>query len=218
MIIPGAAMRKIFILSCMFVFFLSLCAFASDLQNKKEDEKWSFPYTKEIGIISGYAHGNLKEKGSYKIIPGIVRLGFNLDSIGLGFCDLLRPVTRKLDMKPKGFTEIILEPYANTVVNPDSNVEAGCTILLKYSYPLTQKIYPYALGGGGMAYISQHTREESTQWGFTPQIGAGISYFFRKDTSLSFEYRYRHFSNADLKQPNDGINVDMFLVGVSLFY
>ena len=217
-LLKGAQMRKIFMLSCMFVFCLSLYAFASDLQDKKEDEKWSFPYTKEIGIISGYAHGNLKEKGSYKIIPGIVRLGFNLDSIGFGFCDLLRPVARKLDIKLKGFTEIILEPYANAVVSPDSNVEAGCTILLKYSYPLTQKIYPYALGGGGAAYISQHTREESTQWGFTPQLGAGFSYFFRKDTALNVEYRYRHFSNADLKKPNDGINVNLFLIGISWFY
>ena len=211
-------MRRIYMLSFMFVFYLSICAFASDLQNKKEDEKWSFPHTKEISIISGYAHGNLKEKGSYKIIPGIIRLGFNLDSIDLGFCDILRPVARKLDINLKGFTEFLLESYVNAVVSPSSNVEVGCTILLKYSYPLTQRIYPYALGGGGVAYISQHTREQSTQWGFTPQIGAGISYFFSKDTALNFEYRYRHFSNADLKEPNDGINVDMFLAGISWFY
>ena len=73
-------MRRMFMPIFMFVFFLSLCAFASDSQNEKEDQKWSFPYTKEIGVISGYAHGSLKEKGSYKIIPGIIRLGFNLDS------------------------------------------------------------------------------------------------------------------------------------------
>ena len=211
-------MRRIFILSFIFVFCLSLYAFASNLQDDKEDEKWSFPYTKEIGIISGYAHGNLKEKGSYKVTPGIVRLGFNLDSIGLGFCDILYPAARSLDIKLKGFTEFIIEPYLNAVVSPNSNVEAGAAIFIKYSYPLTQKIYPYALAGGGVGYLSQHTREQSMQWGFTPQLGAGLSYFFKKDTSLSFEYRYRHFSNADLKEPNDGINVDMFLAGISWFY
>ncbi|MCX5714403.1 MAG: acyloxyacyl hydrolase, partial [Candidatus Omnitrophica bacterium] len=192
-------MRKIFVLSCALVFLLSSYAYASDLENKKEDEKWSFPYTKEIGVISGYAQGKLEEKGLYKIIPGILRLGFNLDSIGLGFCDILHPAARKLNIKLKGFTEFLLETYANGVVSPDDNVEAGAAIFLKYSYPLTQKIYPYALGGGGVGYISQHTREQAIQWGFTPQIGAGISYFFRKDTSLSLEYRKRHFSNADIK-------------------
>ncbi len=211
-------MRRMLMLIVMFILFLSLEAFASDVQNKEEDEKWSFPYTREIGVISGYGHGNLKEKGSYKIIPGIIRLGFNLDSIGFGFCDILHPVARSLNIKLKGFTEFLLEPYVNAAVSPDSNVEAGAAIFIKFSYPLTQKIYPYALSGGGVGYLSQHTREQSMQWGFTPQIGAGISYFFRKDTSLSFEYRYRHFSNADLKQPNDGINVDMFLAGISWFY
>ncbi len=211
-------MKKLCMLSCMFFFCLSLRAFASDVQDKKEDEKWSFPYTKEFGIVSGYAHGSLKEKGSYKIIPVLVRFGFNLDSIGLGFCDFLRPVASKMNMKPRGFTEIILEPYVNTVVSPDSNIEAGCTILLKYSYPLTQKIYPYVLGGGGGIFLSQHTREESTQWGYAPQIGTGFSYFFKKDTALNVEYRYRHSSNADYKAPNEGINVNMFLVGVSWFY
>ena len=136
----------------------------------------------------------------------------------MGFCDILHPVARKLNIRLKGFTEFLLESYVNAVVSPNGNVEAGAAIFLKYSYPLTEKIYPYAVGGGGMAYISQHTREQSTQWGFTPQIGAGISYFFRKDTALNVEYRYRHFSNANIKKPNDGINVNMFLVGISLFY
>jgi len=211
-------MKRMLVLIFMFISCFSICAVASDLQENKEDEKWSFPYTKEIGIISGYAHGNLEEKGSYKIIPAILRLGFNLDSIGLGFSDLLRPIARKIDMEPKGFTEFMLELYANTVVSPDSNAEAGCAIFLKYSYPLTQKIYAYALGGGGVGYISQHTREQSTQWGFTPQIGTGLTYFFREDTALNLEYRYRHFSNADIEKPNDGINVNMFLIGISLFY
>jgi opacity protein-like surface antigen len=202
----------------MFVFSLSLCAFASNSQNEKEDQEWSFPYTKEIGVLSGYAHGNLSEKGSYKIIPGIIRLGFNLDSIGFKFSNILPPAVRKSNIKIKGFMEFLLESYVNAVVSPDSNVETGAAVFLKYSYPLTQKIYPYVLSGVGVGYISQHTREQSIQLGFTPQVGAGISYFFKKDTALNVEYRYRHFSNAKIKEPNDGINVNMFLVGVSLFY
>jgi opacity protein-like surface antigen len=211
-------MKRIFLFSGIFFSCLSLCVFASDTQEQKEKEQWRFPYTKEVGIISGYAHGNLKEQGSYKIIPVIVRLGYNLDSMGFGFCDLIRPVASKLDMEPKGFTEFMLELNFNTVVRPDSNVESGAAILLKYSYPLTEKIYPYVLGGGGMAYITLDTREEATQWGFTPQIGTGITYFLQKDLALNMEYRYRHFSNANIKEPNEGINVNMFLFGFSWYY
>lgn len=211
-------MKKVCITCCLFVLSLSVCAFAMDIQNEKKNEKWSFPYTKETGIITGYAHGNLRDKGSYKIIPGIMRLGFNMDSVGLGFCDILHPIARKLGIRLKGFTEFLLEGYVNTVASPDRNVEAGAAIFLKYSYPLTRKIYPYAFGGGGVGYMSQHTREQSLQYGFTPQVGAGVSYFFRKDAALSFEYRYRHFSNADLKEPNDGININMFLAGISWYH
>lgn len=211
-------MRRFFLLIFIFVFCLSASVFALDSQNKDEEQKWSFPYVHETGILTGFARTTLDDKGKYDIIPTIARLGYNLDAIGFGFCDLLGPIFDKLDIKPKGFTEFILEPFVNTVISPNYNIEAGGTILLKYSYPLTEKIYPYAIGGGGGAYITQHTREEATQWGFTPQIGAGVSYFFKKDTALNVEYRRRHFSNANIKEPNDGINVDMFLVGVSFFY
>ncbi|NQU74294.1 MAG: acyloxyacyl hydrolase [Candidatus Omnitrophica bacterium] len=211
-------MGRISILIFVFVFSLSLCAFASDLQNEKESQKWSFPYVHEIGVFTGFAMTKLEEQGDYEIVPAQLRLGYNLNSVNLGFCDLFLPIFRKFNIKPKGFTEFLFESFANTVIGPDNNVEAGCTILLKYSYPLTEKIYPYALSGGGVAYISQDTREQSLQWGFTPQSGVGISYLFKKDTALNMEYRYRHFSNADIKKPNEGINVSMFLVGVSLFY
>ena len=211
-------MRKIFILSCIFIFSLSSYAFCADSKDNLNEEKWSFPFSKEVGVISGYAHGNLEVKGSYKVIPFIVRLGFNLDTIGFGFSDLILPLATKLGMNPKGFTEFIVEPYINTVVSPRTNIEAGCGILLKYSYPLTTKLYPYALGGLGMAYLSQHTRTQSTHWGFTPQLGLGLMYFFKKDIALDFEYRYRHFSNAGIKKPNNGINVNMFLIGLSKFF
>ena len=147
-------MRRIFILIFMFVFSLSLRAFASDLQNEKEDEIWTFPYVREKGIFTGFAGTKLDEKGNYEIVPAILRLGYNLDSIDLGFCNLFSPIFRGLRIKPKGFTEFLLEPFVNTVISPDNNVEGGFAVLLKYSYPLTEKIYPYAVGGGGMAILA----------------------------------------------------------------
>ena len=205
-------MKKILVLSCIFAAFISLNAFALDVENtEKEDKQSDLPYTKEIGIISGYAHGNLQEKGSYKIVPVILRLGYSMDSWGLGFCDLFRFI-------PKGYTGLINEFHLNGVFAPDSNLEAGWTLLIKYSYPVTEKFHPYLIGGGGIGYITQHTREQSMQWGFTPQFGTGFSYFFKKNIALNLEYRRRHFSNANIKRPNGGINVNMFLAGVSWFY
>jgi opacity protein-like surface antigen len=226
----GAArlMKKIFLLSLLFVLCVSKCVFAAENENKKETDKNAVlssqasppgsEYLREIGFMTGYAHGNLMEKGSYKIVPFILRLGYNLDAIGWGFCDLIRPITDKLKVKPKGSTGLMNEFNLNGVWAPDSNLEAGWTLLLKYSYPVTEKFHLYWIGGVGLAYITQHTREQSLQFGFTPQFGTGFSYFLKKDLALNVEYRRHHFSNARIKEPNSGINVNMFLIGVSYFY
>jgi len=210
--------KKYLISLILFFLALPLTAYAETISDNPSEKEMGLEYTKEIGVFTGYAKGKLDEKGSYRIIPGIVRLGFNLNSIGFGFTDLIKPITDKLKVRPKGFTELILEPFINTVIKPDDNLEAGCAILLKYAYPATKKLYPYVLGGGGVLYMSQHTREQSTQYNFVPQIGAGVTYFIRKGLALNAEYRYRHLSNAGLEHPNKGINVNMILIGLSLFY
>lgn len=66
--------------------------------------------------------------------------------------------------------------------------------------------------------MSQHTLEQSTQYNFLPQAGAGLIYFLKPDLGLNLGYRYRHLSNSSLKRSNKGINVDMILAGLSLYY
>lgn len=207
--------RILFVL--LFGFCVVIPAFALD--QDKEKEPGSVPeYLRETGILTGYAHGNLMDKGSYKLIPVILRLGYNLDAKGLGFCDLIRPLADKLKMKPKGFTSLVNEFNLNTSWEPDSNIEIGWTLLLKYSYPVTAKFHPYCIGGVGLGYITQQTLEQSMQFGFTPQFGTGFSYFLKKELALNVEYRRHHFSNCNIKHPNSGINVDTFLLGISYFY
>ncbi|GEM_PF-383763 len=214
-------MKKISVFSLLFVLGVATGVFAAESENKKDDVPVVPPptgYLREIGFMTGYGHGNLTEKGSYKLIPIILRFGYNLDAVGLGFCDLIRPLTDKLNMKPKGSTSLINEFNFNPVWAPNSNIEVGWTLLIKYSYPVTEKFHPYCIGGVGLEYITQHTREQSLQFGFTPQFGTGFSYFLKKDTAINVEYRRHHFSNASIKQPNGGINVDTFLIGLSHYY
>jgi hypothetical protein len=210
---------KVKIILAITLLILPLYSYAETTSEEKPtEEAWTFPFNKEIGIITGFASGHLEEKRDYRIIPGILRLGYNLNSIGFGFTDLIKPILNKFHIKAKGFTEIILEPFLNTVITPNTNIEAGCTILMKYAYPLTEKLYPYGIAGGGVIYFTQHTREQGAQYGFNPQVGTGITYFFQKDLALSVEYRYRHMSNGGLKQPNTGVNIGMVLISLSKYY
>jgi hypothetical protein len=43
-------------------------------------------------------------------------------------------------------------------------------------------------------------------------------YFFREHWAFSAEYRRRHVSNAGIKQPNGGIDSNVYLFGVSYYF
>ena len=176
---------------------------------------------KEFGILSTYARADLAEKDDYEFVPLIVRLGYDLDERGLGFPDIVASAAKlfgKDDLRIPGYTEFMFEPFAGAVFSPDRNMEAGLLVAIKYAYPVTARFHLYTFGGGGVIYLTQHTREQSTQWNFTPQVGTGFSFLIKDSLYLNFEYRYRHFSNAGLKEPNDGVNVRMFLAGISKLY
>lgn len=160
-----------------------------------------------VEILSGYLTADLDQKGAYEVIPLFFALNFDA-----------KPIFSKIGIKPKGRLNFVLEPFLNTVVGPDPNIEIGSNFLIKYTFPLSKKIRPYAKGGLGVLYMSQHTREQSTQYNFLPQIGGGFHYFIDDNTALSFEYRYRHLSNASFGNPNAGIDAKVFLGGISFFF
>ncbi|MFA5362122.1 MAG: acyloxyacyl hydrolase [Candidatus Omnitrophota bacterium] len=172
----------------------------------------------EIGVFLGYGDSTVTDKDKYRVMPLAVQLGVSCDKYGLGFSDWFERGIRTFfhkDFRPAGLTTFIFEPFLSTVVSPDNNMEAGMNLLLRYAWPVTKRIRPYCFGGGGVMFITQHLREQSTQYNFTPQTGAGIAFLVTEKTALSVEYRYRHFSNADLKEPNEGVNIDMFFFGIT---
>lgn len=161
-----------------------------------------------IDILTGYFHGYLDHtEKDYNAVPLLV--GINYD---------LKPWISKIGLNTQGSFNFILEPFINTVIEPNSNVEAGSNFLLKYGFPLTQKLQPYVKAGLGVTYMSQHTLEQSTQYNFLPQGGGGLQYRVTNDIAINLEYRYRHLSNAALKHPNSGIDVNMYLCGVTIFF
>ena len=179
------------------------------------------PTLKEIGILTGYGASKATDKDDYVTIPIFMRLGIDCDKFGLGFSDWIERGARGIfhkDFRPAGMTEFLIEPFLAYVPSPDRNMEGGLIIAFKYEWPLTERFHPYIWNGGGVMYITQHLREQSTQWNFTPQMGAGFIYFLDKNKALNVEYRHRHFSNADTNFPNDGVNQGFISVGISWQY
>ncbi|MCF7873282.1 MAG: acyloxyacyl hydrolase [Candidatus Omnitrophica bacterium] len=160
-----------------------------------------------VDVLSGYLEANLEEKDEYRAIPLLVGLNFNGNSF-----------FERVGLDLPGRVDFILEPFVNTVVNPDKNIEVGSNFLIKYTLTLTKKVQPFVKAGAGVVYMSQHTKEQSTQYNFLPQAGGGIQYFFSDRVALNLEYRYRHLSNAGAKHPNSGIDSDLILCGLSFYF
>ena len=158
-----------------------------------------------IEILTGFGWGKLREKGDYNLIPVNVLFDFNL-----------KPLTKKIGLNPKSLVQFQLEPFISFVSQPDNNLETGLTFWLKIGMlPETSRFQPYAKLGAGLVYLTQHTREQSTQFNFTEQLALGLHYYLSKNTALTLEGRWRHLSNSSIKQPNSGINSYFVLTGIS---
>jgi len=161
----------------------------------------------EFAFISGYAQANLREKDDYEFIPAMFRFGFDL-----------KPALKCAN--EKAMVQFAAEPFLNSVYSPNSNIEAGANFMLRLGYLLVKRIGAYVEAGAGVIYMTQHTREQSTQFNFTPQAGGGLYFYLNEERSIALNvgYRCRHLSNASIKQPNRGINANMVLVGLSWFF
>ncbi|TAM42456.1 acyloxyacyl hydrolase [bacterium] len=158
-----------------------------------------------IELLTGFGWSKLLEKGNYHVFPVLVAFDFNL-----------KPLTQKINFNPKSLLQFQVEPFASFISSPDNNFETGTNFFLKLGFlPETSKIQPYVKAGAGLDYMTMHSREQSTQFNFTETAGAGLHYFFTDKLALTLEYRYRHLSNAAIKEPNHGINTQFGLAGLT---
>lgn len=181
------------------VLFISLLSFNLGFAEKSNPKS-----LKGFEVLSGFARSRM-EKGKYRLYPLLVDLDFDL-----------KDFFRSKGIRYYGLTEFQLEPFINTVVRPNSNIEAGTAFMLKIGIlPETLKFQPYIKAGVGMLFMSQHTREMSTRFNFLEQLGAGAHYFLTKKLALTAECRYRHVSNAGIREPNHGMNTWFYLGGIT---
>lgn len=158
-----------------------------------------------IEFLTGFGWGKLHYQAGYRLIPLAVDFNFSL-----------KPLLQKINLKPQPLAQFQLEPFINGIYQPDGNVEIGTCFFFKMGLlPQSSKFQPYCKVGAGMVYMSQHTREQSTQFNFIEQGGIGIHYFFRKNIAFTLEGRMRHLSNAGIEYPNHGINTYFVLTGLT---
>jgi len=163
---------------------------------------------KGVEILSGFGAAKLEQQGDYHLVPFFADFDFDLKSL-----------IEKKGINYPGMLQFIIEPFSSYVFNPHNNLEVGNNFAIKIGLvPDNWSIQPYFKGGVGFMYLTQHFREQGTQFNFNEFAGFGLHYFFTKKLAMTLEYRYRHLSNAGIKQPNHGVGTNIGLCGVSYFF
>ncbi len=167
---------------------------------------FALPSPSSITVASGFMEeDNLKNRGdSYQITPLFIALGYEI-----------RPQAEQLEA---GILEFQIEFFANPVIAPDNNVEFGVSFMFMMGFPVTERFIPYFKIGTGPGYTTQHTKEQATQWNFFSTGALGLRWVLDDKKSINLEFRVRHFSNAGIQKPNDGIDTEGYVLGFTYKY
>ncbi len=159
----------------------------------------------EIGVITGMGYSTVSE-GDYLPVPLIVHLGADMKR---WFPSLANN---------RGVLTAFLEPQFNPVFGHETSVEAGAGIGLKYRYPLSDVFSVYGLASTGFLFITGDTVDQASGFNFAHALGGGINVHIMPGAALDLGFRMRHVSNADLREPNCGIDTYMGTVGFMIAY
>ena len=159
----------------------------------------------EVGLITGIGYSTVTE-GDYLPVPLIVHLG----------TDMKRWFPSLKDHR--GVLTVFLEPQVNPVFGFDTSIEAGASIGLKYRYPLNDVLSVYGLYSAGILFITTDTVDQAEGLNFANSVGVGINFKVMPGAALDLGFRARHVSNANIREPNCGIDSYFGTIGFMISY
>ena len=159
----------------------------------------------EIGFVTGFGYSAVTE-GDYLPVPFIVHLG----------TDMKRWFPSLRDHR--GTLSLFFEPQFNLVFGHEFEIEGGVGIGLKYRYPVHEAVSVYGLVAAGPHFITAHTVDQANGFNFTETLGVGINVHIMPGAALDLGFRARHLSNADLRDPNCGIDTYFGTIGFMIAY
>jgi lipid A 3-O-deacylase len=161
----------------------------------------------EYTLLSGYGithRGFGATRTQVQTFDTIARFGYFLSSeLGSGWY--------------RGRHELLMELPLHLAVDPKVSPMVGGYLLGSWKFTGGKQFVPYLFAGGGILYVDLGLPTMGSRLDFSYQGGAGVQYFFRKDMTFNFEYRYHHISNAGTAKPNEPLNSSKVLLGVSLY-
>jgi len=196
-----------------FLAFLLLLAIFSNFSMADNSIERPFGYGKiyagfQLGYGNGFALAN-SGNGDTKIVEYLA----TFPSLGVGISDTLAE-----DAWFRGNFEFVFEGESITNFRPRIGYSAGLGLLLRYNFLYGKNLIPFFEVGGGFGYIDFDLRDQADGLIYYPQAGLGLHYFLTDKTALNVGWRLHHMSNSKHKQPNNGINASLVLVGLTYHF
>ena len=173
------------------------------------------------GIGSGFCKDTFQAGGTFGAGFGTRVFGSKqthdlaLASVNYGwvFTDLMAP-----DKWYRGNLELVAELFAGAQFHPNNRYLVGLTPLIRYNFATGSRWVPFFNAGAGLSATNIDGVDLTGTFQFNLQGGAGTHYFLNDRTAITVQYRWLHFSNAHIQDPNYGVNTQMFLAGVTWFF
>ncbi len=107
---------------------------------------------------------------------------------------------------------------AYSPINTRTDFEFGLNMGLSFLFLQTDRLSLNAAIGSGPHYITVETGRQAQGFIFSDNLELGAAYDMKSvQTSFLLKFRYRHISNAGLKEPNGGIDNFFVMAGLSTF-
>ncbi len=165
-------------------------------------------HTIQSGFLAGAGFGKA-EFGSWEAHD------LALGSINAGY--IITDVICK-DHFFRGNLEVIGELFGGVQFHPETRYLTGLNALFRYNIATETRWVPFLTCGAGVTLTQIGDPDLSGTFQFDPQAGLGTHYFFRENVAFTAEWRWLHISNAGIKEPNNGVNTQMFMAGINWFF
>jgi opacity protein-like surface antigen len=117
-----------------------------------------------------------------------------------------------------GAFEIGLQPMYQRYVEPDARFWAGLGAVVRYHFLALGRFVPYVELAGAAGGTDLSVPEIRSDFAFLIFGGAGASVFFSDRAAAYAGYRWQHVSNGNTSRPNRGIESNIAVLGLSLFF
>ena len=109
---------------------------------------------------------------------------------------------------------LVIEPVFFQYFEPENATGFGITPRLRLDFG-HWTITPYIEAGVGLFYTDLDVHELGQNFNFSPQGEVGLDFPIARCTLLNLGYRYHHISNAGMSEPNEGVDTNMIVIGIS---